>query len=99
MSPTLVVVGAAITLLCATATSAAGPLAFIGLLVAHLVRGLIGVDVRSSLPLAAVSGAALALASDILGRVIAPPGEIEAEIVAAFLGAPLLLWLVIRKAS
>ncbi|KEP74550.1 hypothetical protein HR12_08435 [Microbacterium sp. SUBG005] len=101
VSPTLVVVGAgaAITLLCATATSAAGPLAFIGLLVAHLVRGLVGSDVRSALPLAAATGAALTLASDILGRVIAPPGEIEAGIVAAFLGAPLLLWLVIRKAS
>lgn len=101
VSPTLVVVGAgaAITLLCATATSAAGPLAFIGLLVAHLVRGLVGIDVRSSLPLAAVTGATLTLASDVVGRVIAPPGEIEAGIVAAFLGAPLLLWLVLRRAS
>ena len=101
VSPALVTLGAgaAITLLCATATSAAGPLAFIGLLVAHLVRGLIGIGVRSALPLAAVTGAALTLASDILGRVIAPPGEIEAGIVAAFLGAPLLLWLVIRRAS
>ncbi len=101
VSPTLVVVGAgvAITLLCATATSAAGPLAFIGLLVAHLVRRLVGLDVRRSLPLAVLTGAALTLASDILGRVIAAPGEIEAGIVAAFLGAPLLLWLVVRKAS
>lgn len=101
VSPALVTLGAgaAITLLCATATSAAGPLAFIGLLVAHLVRGLIGIGVRSALPLAAVTGAALTLASDILGRVVAPPGEIEAGIVAAFLGAPLLLWLVIRRAS
>ncbi len=91
--------GAAITLLCATATSAAGPLAFIGLLVAHLVRGLGGIDVRGCLPLAAATGAALTVASDVIGRVIAPPGEIEAGIVAAFLGAPLLLWLVIRRAS
>ncbi|MEV7874447.1 iron ABC transporter permease [Microbacterium sp. NPDC089188] len=101
VSPVLVVLGAgaAITLLCATATSAAGPLAFIGLLVAHLVRGSVGVGVRSSLPVAAVTGAALTVASDVIGRVIAAPGEIEAGIVAAFLGAPLLLWLVIRRAS
>lgn len=101
VSPTVVIVGAgaAITLLCATATSAAGPLAFIGLLVAHLVRRLVGPDVRRSLPLAALVGAALTLASDILGRVIAAPGEIEAGIVAAFLGAPLLLWLVLRRTA
>lgn len=101
VSPAFVMIGAgaAITLLCATATSAAGPLAFIGLLVAHLVRGLGGIDVRGCLPLAAATGAALTVASDVIGRVIAPPGEIEAGIVAAFLGAPLLLWLVIRRAS
>lgn len=99
VSPPLVMIGAgvAITLLCAAATSAAGPLAFIGLLVAHAVRGAVGGSVRTSLPLAAVTGAALTLASDVLGRVIAPPGEVEAGIVAAFLGAPLLLWLILRK--
>ncbi|MCJ1708670.1 iron ABC transporter permease [Microbacterium sp. VKM Ac-2923] len=99
VSPALVTIGAAtsITLLCAAATSAAGPLAFIGLLVAHGVRGMVGGDVRISLPAAALTGAALTLASDVIGRVIAPPGEIEAGIVAAFLGAPLLLWLVLRR--
>lgn len=99
VSPPLVMIGSgvAITLLCAAATAAAGPLAFIGLLVAHAVRGAVGGSVRTSLPLAAVTGAALTLASDVLGRVIAPPGEVEAGIVAAFLGAPLLLWLILRK--
>ncbi|MFB9786288.1 FecCD family ABC transporter permease [Microbacterium testaceum] len=99
VSPALIMLGAgaAITLLCAAATSAAGPLAFIGLLVAHAVRGAVGGSVRVSLPLAAVTGAALTLASDVLGRVIALPGEVEAGIVAAFLGAPLLLWLILRK--
>lgn len=91
--------GAAVTLLCAVATSAAGPLAFIGLLVAHIVRGTVGGDLRTSLPLAALTGAALTVASDVIGRVIAIPGEIEAGIVAAFLGAPLLLWLVLRRPS
>ncbi|MEV8239509.1 iron ABC transporter permease [Microbacterium testaceum] len=99
VSPALVTIasGAAITVLCATATSAAGPLAFIGLLVAHAVRGAVGGSVPVSLPLAAVTGAALTLASDIVGRVIALPGEVEAGIVAAFLGAPLLLWLILRR--
>lgn len=99
VSPATVIVGAgaAITLLCAVATSAAGPLAFIGLLVAHIVRGAVGRGVRASLPLAALTGAALTLASDVIGRVIAVPGEVEAGIVAAFLGAPLLLRLVLRR--
>lgn len=101
VSPALVILGAgaAITLLCAAATSAAGPLAFIGLLVAHIVRRAVGGDVRTSLLLAALTGAALTLASDVVGRVIALPGEVEAGIVAAFLGAPLLLWLVVRKTA
>lgn len=98
VSPVVIMLGAgaAITALCAAATSAAGPLAFIGLIVAHVVRGAVGADVRVSLPLAALAGAALTLTSDIVGRVIALPGEVEAGIVAAFLGAPLLLWLVLR---
>lgn len=101
VSPALVLVasGAAITLLCATATSAAGPLAFIGLLVAHVVRGAGPVDLRAQLPLAALTGATLTLASDVIGRVIAVPAEVEAGIVAAFLGAPLLLWLVLRRTA
>ncbi|SDC48777.1 FecCD family ABC transporter permease [Microbacterium enclense] len=101
VSPAVVIVaaGTAITLLCATATSAAGPLAFIGLLVAHAVRGVVGTDLRASLPIAALAGAALTLASDVVGRAIALPGEVEAGIVAAFLGAPLLLWLVVRRSS
>lgn len=101
VSPAVVAIGAAaaITLLCATATSAAGPLAFIGLLIAHAVRGAVGRSVPASLPLAAVAGATLTLASDIVGRVIAIPGEVEAGIVAAFLGAPLLLWLILRRTA
>ena len=77
-SPALTIVGAgaAITLLCAAATSAAGPLAFIGLIVAHIVRRTVGGDVRPTVVLAALSGAALTLASDVIGRVIAIPGEV-----------------------
>ncbi|MFS0794555.1 FecCD family ABC transporter permease [Microbacterium sp. 1P10AE] len=101
VSPAVVLVasGIAITLLCATATSAAGPLAFIGLLVAHTVRGAGPADLRAQLPLAALTGATVTLASDVIGRVIAVPAEVEAGIVAAFLGAPLLLWLVLRRTT
>ncbi|WP_292705371.1 iron ABC transporter permease [Microbacterium sp. SCN 71-17] len=101
VSPALVLVasGVAITLLCAVATSAAGPLAFIGLLVAHVVHRAGPPGLRAQLPLAALTGATLTLASDVVGRVIAVPAEVEAGIVAAFLGAPLLLWLVLRRTA
>jgi len=101
VSPALVLVasGVAITLLCAVATSAAGPLAFIGLLVAPVVHRAGPPGLRAQLPLAALTGATLTLASDVVGRVIAVPAEVEAGIVAAFLGAPLLLWLVLRRTA
>ncbi len=98
VDPVVVTIGAglAITLLCGAATAAAGPLAFIGLLVAHTIRRLAGPDLRVTVPLAALAGAVLAVLSDVVGRVIAPPGEVEAGIVAAFLGAPVLLILISR---
>lgn len=89
--------GLAVTLLCGAATATAGPLSFIGLLVAHAVRRAVGPDVRVTLPLAVLAGATLTLASDVAGRLLASPGEVEAGIVAAFLGAPVLLWLVMRS--
>ncbi|OOB91252.1 FecCD family ABC transporter permease [Rathayibacter sp. VKM Ac-2630] len=91
--------GAAITLLCGAATAAAGPLAFVGLLVAHLVLRLAGPDLRSGLPLAALGGAVLVVVSDVLGRLIAAPGEVEVGIVTALLGAPLLFHLATRSTA
>lgn len=89
--------GLAVTLLCGAATAAAGPLSFIGLLVAHAVRRVVGPDLRLTLPLALLAGAVLTVSSDVLGRLVTYPGEVEAGIVAAFLGAPVLLWLVMRR--
>lgn len=89
--------GLAVTLLCGAATAAAGPLSFIGLLVAHAVRRVVGPDLRLTLPLAVLAGSVLTVSSDVAGRLITYPGEVEAGIVAAFLGAPVLLWLVIRR--
>ncbi|MFE6699243.1 FecCD family ABC transporter permease [Streptomyces sp. NPDC057718] len=86
-----------VMLLCGAATAAAGPIAFVGLVVPHVLRILLGPDVRWLLAYAIPAGAVLVLASDIAGRVIAPPGEIEAGIVTAFLGAPVLMWLVNRS--
>ncbi|MFB6786976.1 FecCD family ABC transporter permease [Streptomyces olivaceus] len=85
-----------VMLLCGAATAAAGPIAFVGLVVPHVLRMLLGPDVRWLLAYAIPAGAVLVLAGDIAGRVVARPGEIEAGIVTAFLGAPVLIWLVNR---
>ncbi|MFB6978798.1 FecCD family ABC transporter permease [Streptomyces scopuliridis] len=86
-----------IMLLCGASTAAAGPIAFVGLVVPHVLRLVLGPDLRPLLAFALPGGAILLLVSDIAGRVIAPPGEIEAGIVTAFIGAPALLWLVVRR--
>ncbi|WP_328608895.1 iron ABC transporter permease [Amycolatopsis sp. NBC_00345] len=89
----------AITLLGGAATAAAGPVSFVGLLVPHALRLVLGHDVRWLLAYSVVAGPILLLAADIVGRVVAPPGELEVGIVTAFAGAPVLLWLVTRRAG
>ncbi|AXG76350.1 FecCD family ABC transporter permease [Streptomyces paludis] len=84
----------AIMLLCGASTAAAGPIAFVGLVVPHVLRLLLGPDLRRLLVFSVPGGALLVLLSDIAGRVIARPGEMEVGIVTAFVGAPVLLWLV-----
>ncbi|ROT28196.1 iron ABC transporter permease [Micromonospora sp. HM5-17] len=88
--------GAGAVLLTGAAVAAAGPIAFIGLAVPHLARALVGADHRWTLALAALLGPALLLAADIVGRLVAPPGEVPAGIVSALLGAPLLVVLIRR---
>ena len=86
----------AATLLAAAATAAVGPIAFVGLAVPHLVRGLVGGDHRWQLPVCLLLGAALLLGSDVLARVIVRPQELMVGVVTAFVGAPFLLWSVRR---
>lgn len=89
------VCGVALVVLAGAA--AAGPIAFLGLAVPHLVRRLAGTDHRVVLPLAALAGPVLLLAADVLGRVVAPPGEVQAGVVTAVVGAPLFVALVRRR--
>ncbi len=87
----------AITLLCGAATAAVGPIGFIGLTVPHVARGITGPDQRWVLPYSMVLAPILLLSADIVGRVIARPGEIEVGIVTAFLGAPVFILLARRR--
>ncbi|OKI45175.1 FecCD family ABC transporter permease [Micromonospora sp. CB01531] len=88
--------GVAGVLLTGAAVAAAGPIAFVGLAVPHLARALVGADHRWTLLVAGLLGPALVLGADILGRLVAPPGEVPAGIVTALIGAPLLAVLVRR---
>lgn len=87
---------AAATLLCAGATAAAGPIAFLGLAIPHVARFLVGSDHRWQLPAALLAGPAVLLVADVLGRVLLRPQELQVGVVTAFIGAPVLLWLVRR---
>ena len=87
----------AITLLCGAATAAVGPISFIGLVIPHVVRLLVGADQRRLLAWSVVAGAGLLLAADVMGRLLVRPTELEAGIVTAFIGAPVLLVLAVTN--
>lgn len=84
-------------LLCGAATAICGPIGFVGLVVPHLCRLLVGVDNRWLLPFSALGGACLLLAGDIVGRIVARPSELDVGIVTALVGAPFLIWIVRRQ--
>lgn len=91
-----VLVGVAVVLLAGTATAVAGPIAFVGLVVPHLVRGVTGSDHRLLLPLSAGWGAVLLLLADTVGRIVLPPSEVQVGIMTAVIGVPFFLLLVRR---
>lgn len=86
----------AVTLLCGAATAAVGPIAFVGLMVPHIARWIVGPNQCWILPFTLVMTPILLLVSDIIGRFLVP-GELRVSVVTAFIGAPLLIWLVRRN--
>ena len=86
-----------IVLLCGAATAAAGPIVFVGLAVPHVARAICGPDYRWILPYSMVLSPMLLLGADIVGRVIARPGEVQVGIVTAVVGAPVFISLVRRR--
>jgi iron complex transport system permease protein len=91
-----VVVGLAVVLLAGTATALAGPIAFVGLVVPHAVRALVGTAYVRVLPLAMGYGAALVLLADVVGRVVLPPTEVQVGIMTAVVGVPVFCWFLRR---
>jgi len=92
-----VFVGLSAIVLAGAATAAAGPVVFIGLTIPHLARAITGPDYRWVLPYSAVLAPALLLGSDIIGRVVARPAELQVGIVTALIGGPFFVALVRRR--
>jgi iron complex transport system permease protein len=83
----------AVVLLCGSAVSLVGPIAFVGLVVPHVARAVVGPDYRWIVVLSILIGPLLLLAADVVGRLVVA-GELEAGLVVAVVGAPVLLALV-----
>lgn len=82
--------------LCGVTTALAGPIGFIGLLATHVMRLVIGPDLRYVIPMSALSGAIILTLSDVVGRLAGSPGELEVGVVTAFIGAPILILLTMK---
>ena len=78
------------------AVSVSGPVTFIGLIVPHLVRLLVGSDHRLVLPASILFGAAFLIACDLAARTLFSPIEVPVGIVTAVIGGPFFLWLLVR---
>ena len=83
-------------LLAGAATALAGPIAFVGLIVPHGVRAVVGADYAWCCRSSAWYGAVLVVAADTVGRVVLPPTEVQVGIMTAVVGVPVFLWLIRR---
>jgi iron complex transport system permease protein len=86
-----------VVLLAGGSVAIAGPIGFIGLIVPHLTRFLVGWDYRKIVPHAALLGAILLLLSDIVARVAVRPQELPVGLVTPLVGAPFFIYLVRAK--
>lgn len=91
------VAAAAGVILCGAATALAGPIGFVGLLATHIVRLVLGPDLRFIIPMSAIAGTIVLTVSDVIGRLAGSPGELEVGVVTAFIGAPILIALAMRS--
>jgi iron complex transport system permease protein len=79
------------------AVSVGGPIGFIGIVVPHLVRLMVGSDHRIVLPASALFGAAFLVGCDVLSRTVMAPVELPVGVITALIGGPFFLWLLVRK--
>ena len=96
LSPTSMVICALIS---SVSVAFVGCINFIGLIASHIMRRFVGNDFRFLIPCTALCGAVLMLASDIACRMLVPPVVLPIGALTSFLGAPLFLWLIMRRGS
>ncbi|EHJ9976288.1 TPA: iron chelate uptake ABC transporter family permease subunit [Vibrio parahaemolyticus] len=96
---TRLISGLAVVLLAGTSVAIAGPIGFVGLLVPHLVRPIVGHNYHILIPVSALCGAALVTWSDALSRAIAFPAETPVGVITALLGTPCFIVIAMRKSS
>ncbi len=87
------------TLLASVAVAVVGVMGFIGLMAPHIARRLVGGSHRLMLPVAALTGMLLVVLADGIGRAIAPPVEVSAGIIAALIGAPFFIYIMLTTAT
>ena len=79
------------------AVSVAGPIGFVGIIIPHLVRLMVGADHRVVLPASALFGAAFLVLCDLVARTVLSPIELPVGVITALIGGPFFLWLLVRK--
>ena len=84
----------AAALLTGTVVAFTGPIGFVGLIVPHVLRSLVGQDNRFLVPTAALAGGAFLLAADTLARNLVAPAELSVGVITAFCGAPFFVWVL-----
>ncbi len=85
------------SLLAASAVSIAGIISFVGLIIPNVSKLLIGNDYRYAIPCTVLLGALFLLVSDTIARMVIAPAEIPVGVVTSFIGAPVFIWLILRK--
>lgn len=89
--------GAAVAVVLLAGSAVAGPIVFVGLMVPHVARFLVGVDYRWILPYSALLGAILLVFADIVARLVLRPQELPVGAMTALVGAPFFIYLVRRR--
>jgi iron complex transport system permease protein len=85
-----------VTVLAGGSVAIAGPIGFIGLMIPHLARALVGIDYRWIIPYAGLLGAILLLSADILARFVIMPKEVPVGVMTAFIGVPFFIYIARR---
>ena len=87
------------SLIAAVSVAFVGCISFIGLIAPHMVRKVVGNDHRYLIPASALGGAAILILADIASRLLAAPTVLPIGALTSFLGAPLFLYMIIRKGN